>query len=99
MRRPDSSPFFSRNGLLFLDEKTLQELLNHTIDAQPFLGQLAADPSARGLFGAMALLGQGVQHGQADLGPYLPTLQGFHNTLVQALDESIQIMSQLLGGR
>jgi hopanoid biosynthesis associated RND transporter like protein HpnN len=85
VRRPDSSPFFSRNGLLFLDEKTLQELLNHTIDAQPFLGQLAADPSARGLFGAMALLGQGVQHGQADLGPYLPTLQGFHNTLVQAL--------------
>lgn len=83
--RPGGSPFFSREGLLFLDTKTLQSLLDRTVDAQPFLGQLAADPSARGLFGALGLLGQGVQHGQADLGPYSSALQGFHNTLAAAL--------------
>ncbi len=61
--RPDSSPFLSQEGLLFLDTKQLAALLEQTIDAQPFLGQLAKDPSARGLFAALALLGKGVQQG------------------------------------
>ena len=46
------------------------------IDAQPFLGELVADPSARGLFAALSLLGTGVEQGQADLDPYLPALRG-----------------------
>ena len=98
--RPGASPFFSREGLLFLDSKTLQSLLDHTVDAQPFLGQLAADPSARGLFAALGLLGQGVQHGQADLTPYLPALRGFHNTLGAALAGHPQPLSweSLLAG-
>jgi len=81
VERPGASPFFSREGLLFLDLKTLQDLLNHTIDAQPFLGQLAADPSARGLFAALALLGAGVEHGEADLTPYASALAAFHRAL------------------
>ncbi len=52
--RPDASPYYEKNGLLFLDAKTLGTLLDKTIDAQPFLGQLVADPSARGLFAALA---------------------------------------------
>ncbi|MBV9757334.1 MAG: MMPL family transporter, partial [Alphaproteobacteria bacterium] len=98
--RPGASPFFSREGLLFLDTKTLQDLLDHTVDAQPFLGQLAADPSARGLFAALGLLGQGVQHGQADLAPYLPALRGFHETLAAALAGHPQPLSweSLLAG-
>ena len=98
--RPDASPFFSREGLLFLDTKALQDLLNRTVDAQPFLGQLAADPSARGLFAALGLLGQGVQHAQADLKPYLPALQGFHSTLAEALAGHPQPLSweNLLAG-
>ena len=43
--------------------------MDRTIDAQPFLGQLAADPSARGLFAALSLLAMGVERGEADLGP------------------------------
>ena len=64
---PDASPFFDREGLLFLGTKQLTSLLDHTIDAQPFIGQLVADPSARGLFAALSLLGMGVEQGQADL--------------------------------
>ena len=47
VRRPDASAYFDQNGLLFLDEATLGRLLDQTIDAQPFLGQLATDPRRR----------------------------------------------------
>jgi uncharacterized membrane protein YdfJ with MMPL/SSD domain len=52
VRRPDALPFLRKEGLLFLDTNQLEALLERMIDAQPFLGQLAKDPSARGLFGA-----------------------------------------------
>ncbi len=38
VRRPDASPYLEQNGLLFLDVAPLTELLDQTIDAQPFLG-------------------------------------------------------------
>jgi hopanoid biosynthesis associated RND transporter like protein HpnN len=82
--RPDSSPYFEKNGLLFLDEKALTDLMNRAIDAQPFLGQLAADPSLRGLFAALNLIGIGVDRGQADLGPFRPALNSFDAALKQA---------------
>jgi hopanoid biosynthesis associated RND transporter like protein HpnN len=81
VRRPDASPFLAREGLLFLDQKTLSELLDHTIDAQPFLGQLVADPSVRGLFAALGLVGMGVRQGQADLSAYAPSLDAFRTAL------------------
>ena len=100
VRRPDSSPYLDREGLLFLDAKPLQAVLDRTIDAQPFLGQLAADPSARGLFSALSLLGMGVDAGQADLTPYLPALAAFHTSLSQALQGNPRPLSwtKLLGG-
>ena len=100
VRRPDASPFLRKEGLLFLDEKQLEQLLNGTIDAQPFLGQLVADPSARGLFASLSLLGVGVQQGEADLGPYLPALRGFHQVMADALAGHPQPLSwsKLLGG-
>ena len=71
--------------MLFLEQKQLEDLLNSTIDAQPFLGQLATDPSARGLFASLALLGVGVEQGQADLTPFLPALKAFHQAMADAL--------------
>ena len=99
VRRPDASPFFNRNGLLFLDKPVLQTLMDQTIDAQPFLGQLAADPSARGLFAALALVGMGVDQGQ-DLRPFEPALRGFHDTLAAAAAGQPKPLSwqRLLGG-
>jgi len=79
-RRPDASPYFDQNGLLFLTTPALSTLLDQTIDAQPFLGQLVTDPSARGLFSALSLVAVGVEKG-ANLRPFDTALHGFHATL------------------
>jgi len=84
VRRPDASPFLEREGLLFLKKDELTGLLNQTIDAQPFLGQLVADPSARGLFSALSLVAMGVQQGQANLAPFNGPLRGFDASLAAA---------------
>ena len=100
VRRPDASPFLEKEGLLFLQLKQLSALMDQTIDAQPFLGQLVADPSARGLFSALSLLGMGVTQGDADLSPYLAPIKGFHQAMVDALDGHPKPLSweTLLGG-
>jgi uncharacterized protein len=100
VRRPDASPFLRKEGLLFLDTKQLTDLMNRTIDAQPFLGQLVADPTARGLFSALSLLGMGVTKGDVDLSPYLASLDGFHRAMADALAGHARPLSwqSLLGG-
>jgi len=85
VHRPDASPYLEQNGLLFLDQVPLGKLLDSTIDAQPFLGQLANDPSARGLFAALGLVGQGIERGQADVASFAPALDAFHKALADAL--------------
>jgi hopanoid biosynthesis associated RND transporter like protein HpnN len=82
--RPDASPYFERNAFLFLDAAKLSDLLDRTIDAQPFLGQLAADPSLGGLAAALSLIAQGIEAGQVDLAPFLPALRGFQGALAAA---------------
>jgi hopanoid biosynthesis associated RND transporter like protein HpnN len=101
VRRPDASPYLRKEGLLFLDEQDLQALMDQTIDAQPFLGQLVADPSARGLFAALSLLGLGVEKAQADLAPYADALRGFHTAMAEAIAGHPQPLSwqKLLGGK
>ncbi len=98
--RPDASPFFHKEGLLFLSPTQLSALMDQTIAAQPFLGQLVADPSARGLFSALALLGMGASQGNVDLSPYFPALRGFDAAIRNALDGHPQPLSwqALLGG-
>lgn len=99
-RRPDASPFLQRNGLLFLDTPDLTELLDRTIDAQPFLGQLASDPSARGLFATLALVAMGVERGEK-LDGFRPALQGFAAALADAAAGTPTPLSwqRLLGGK
>ncbi len=84
--QPDADPYLVRNGLLFLGVPALGKLLASTIDAQPFLGQLAADPSARGLFTALGLIGDGLARGQANLRGFQAPLHGFARTLDAAAD-------------
>jgi len=100
VRRPDSNPFLDKEGLLFLQPKQLSALMDQTIDAQPFLGQLVADPSIRGLFSALSLLGMGVARADADLTPYLAPIEGFHQAMDFALSGKPQPLSweTLLGG-
>ena len=100
VRRPDFSPYLEKNGLMFLDPAPLQALLDQTIDAQPFLGQLARDPSLRGLLAALALITQGVEAGQANLAPFEPSLKAFHTALAAAAAGQTQPLSweRLLAG-
>jgi len=100
VRRPDASPYLERNGLLFLEPGPLGALLDQTVDAQPFLGQLSADPSLRGLLGALGLIAEGIQAGQANLEPFEPSLKGFHAALSEAAAGRAQAMSwqRLLAG-
>ena len=100
VRRPDANPFLQKEGFLFLQPKQLSALMDQTIDAQPFLGQLVADPSARGLFSALSLLGMGVTQAGADLSPYLPAIKGFDQSMASALAGHPKPLSweTLLGG-
>ena len=66
---PAGDAFYAREGLLLLPTGQLAKLLGQIVAAQPFLGQLAADPSGRGLATGLSLLAQGVGAG-ADLTPY-----------------------------
>ena len=61
VRRPDAGDFFARNGLLFLDPDELKRRVDQLLDAQPFLGSLAEDPSLRGLIHVMSLIAKGVR--------------------------------------
>ena len=93
-------PSCGRRGCCSWTKQPLTDLMNRTIDAQPFLGQLVADPTARGLFSALALLGMGVTHGGVDLTPYLGPMHSFHQAMADALAGHPQPLSwqKLLGG-
>ncbi len=99
-RYPAGNDFYARNGLLLLPVPQLAKLLNGIVAAQPFLGQLAADPSSRGLFTGLALIAQGVQMGQADLTPYNGALRAVQAALQAAADGHPQPLSwqALIGG-
>ena len=86
VRMPSDNPYLQHNALLFLTPPKLRALLNATIAAQPFLGQLAADPSARGLFQALGLIGEGLAKGQANLAAFASPLRGFAANLTEAAD-------------
>jgi hopanoid biosynthesis associated RND transporter like protein HpnN len=100
VHRPDASPFLRQEGMLFLDTPQLESLLERTIDAQPFLGELAQDPSARGVFKSLSLLGTGVVEGKADLAPYQKALTAFHQAMADVIAGHPHPLpwTQLLGG-
>jgi uncharacterized protein len=64
--RPDRTPFFRKNGLLFLSKDEINTILNQMIQAQPILGILASDPSLRGFFGMIDLMLEGVARGETE---------------------------------
>lgn len=65
--RPDGGDFFAREGLLFGNRADVATATRQMIEAQPFLGPLAADPSLRGVAGALDTTLQGIAQGDARL--------------------------------
>ena len=64
VRRPDAGPFWAHEGLLFQSTADLKKDISQLLEAQPFLGSMAADPSLRGLANTLSLGMQGVTSGQ-----------------------------------
>ena len=64
----EGDPFFARNALLFETVEEVRRDCDELIRAQPFLGALAADPSLRGIMGALSQTLQGVRLKKAQLG-------------------------------
>jgi len=65
VRRPDAGPFWAHDKLLFASTAEVKKLISQLLEAQPFLGSMAADPSLRGLANTLSLTMQGVSSGQA----------------------------------
>jgi len=65
--RPDSGPFFQKNGLMLLPLPQVEKTLGQLTQAQAFLGPLAADPSLRGVMSTLSTVLLGVNQGQAKL--------------------------------
>ena len=97
--QPDSSAYLQRNAFLLISIGDLTNLLDRTVDAQPFLGQLVADPSLRGLFAALSLVAEGARRG-IDSAALAPALGQFHAALAAAADGHAQPLSweNLLAG-
>ncbi len=98
-RYPAGAAFYNDEGLLLLPAPQLAKLLTSIVSAQPFLGQLAADPSARGLFAGLGLIAQGVQAG-VNLTPYDTALRAVAANLDAAAAGHAQPLSWqgLIGG-
>jgi hopanoid biosynthesis associated RND transporter like protein HpnN len=75
------SDFFAHEGLLFLSLDEVRDTTQHIIDAQPFLGPLAADPSLRGIMDGLSSALLGVENGAAKLDDLERPLNGFAQTL------------------
>ncbi len=99
-RYPAGDSFYQNEGLLLLPPDDLAKLLTQIVAAQPFLGQLAVDPSARGLLTGLGLIAQGVQAG-SDISPYNDALAGVRRNLEAAADGHpvpLSWQSLILGG-
>ncbi len=83
--QPDTSDYLQRNAFLLIDIGDLTDLLDRTVDAQPFLGQLVADPSLRGLFSALTLVAEGAERG-IGAASLAPAMAQFHTALAHAAD-------------
>ncbi|MEN8185233.1 MAG: MMPL family transporter, partial [Myxococcota bacterium] len=95
---PGTGDFFETYGLLYLDLDELDRLGDELARAQPFLGELSADPSLRGLFGLIErALGEDAPAMGVDLADVLRRLTLSVEAAAQDRDEPFFFESLLLG--
>jgi hopanoid biosynthesis associated RND transporter like protein HpnN len=101
VRQPDGGAFFDRNGLLFLSVAELEALSEQLIAAQPLIGNLARDPSLRGLFDTLALFVAGAGKDHAAIGRLDPTLAAIADAVEAVLSGRSEPLSwqQIMTGR
>ena len=86
VRRPDGGDYLARQGVMFGSVEEVRGTTKSLIAAQPLLGPLAADPSLRGIMGALGTILTGVERGSATLDDI--------NRPVRALDDALGNVAQ-----
>src|SRR5271155_3989698 len=79
--RPGGGEFFPRNGILFLSVDDVRKNMDQLIKAEPFLGTLAADPTLRGILGAVSQSLEGVRLKKTTLQDLEPALTAIGDAL------------------
>jgi uncharacterized protein len=79
--RPGGGEFFARNGILFRDLDDVKSDMAQLIKAQPFLGTLAADPTLRGILGALSQSIEGLHLGKTTLEDMKPAVTAIADAL------------------
>ena len=79
--RPDGGAFFARNGVLFLSVDEVRRDTAQLIKAEPFLGTLAADPTLRGVLGAISQSTEGLRLGKTTLEDMKPAMAAISDAL------------------
>ena len=79
--RPDGGAFFARNGILFRSLDDVKSDMAQLIKAQPFLGTLAADPTLRGILGAISQSIEGLHLGKTTLEDMKPAVTAIADAL------------------
>ena len=88
VRNPTGGEYFVKNGLLYLSPAELESLSTELARAQPFLGAIAADRSARGLFRLFDLAFTAVAEGDTAAGAIAPTAT-----------QAAQVIENILAGK
>jgi hopanoid biosynthesis associated RND transporter like protein HpnN len=79
--RPGGGEFFARNGILFRSLDDVKSDMAQLIKAQPFLGTLAADPTLRGVLGAISQSIEGLRLKKTTLEDMQPAVTAIANAL------------------
>ena len=100
-RRPDGGPFFAREGLLFRSVADVRNDTAQLIKAEPFLATLAADPSLRGVLGAISQSIDGIRHGKTTLEDIEPAIAAIADAIEGVLQGKHPSFSwrRLISGR
>jgi hypothetical protein len=80
-----SEPFFAQNALLYLPTEQLQRVAGGMQQVAPLVGTLAADPSLRGVLGALSYGLMGVANGVYSLNDLAPAMNMGSDTIEAAL--------------
>ncbi len=99
--RPDGGQFFARNGILFRSVDDVRRDTAQLIKAEPFLATLDADPTLRGVLGAISQSIDGIRHQKTtleDIEPALAAIADAINDVLQGKRPSFS-WRRLISGR
>ncbi len=85
VEEPQGDRFFAQNGLLFVPVKQLAQMTVNAQQAGPMIGALAADPSLRGVLGALSEGLMGVENGLYGIDSLAPAMNAGADTVNDVL--------------